>query len=36
LLKNGQRSENTVKAPDRRRTTTELCVDGFCAWRLPG
>jgi hypothetical protein len=26
----------SIKAPDRRRTTTELCVDGVCNWRLPG
>lgn len=26
----------SIKAPDRRKTTTELCVDGFCNLRLPG
>ncbi|GAA3585836.1 hypothetical protein GCM10022419_079870 [Nonomuraea rosea] len=26
----------SIKAPDRRETTTELCVEGICKWRLPG
>ncbi|WP_433370036.1 hypothetical protein [Streptosporangium sp. CA-115845] len=27
----------SIKAPDRRKTTTELCIGGdFCNWRLPG
>ncbi|WP_203879749.1 hypothetical protein, partial [Planobispora takensis] len=25
----------SIKAPDRRETTTELCVEGVCNWRLP-
>jgi hypothetical protein len=28
--------EVSIKAPDSRKTTTELCIDGdFCNWRLP-
>jgi hypothetical protein len=26
----------SIKVPDRRKTTTELCIDGVCNWRLPG
>ncbi|QYC41725.1 hypothetical protein Nocox_20585 [Nonomuraea coxensis DSM 45129] len=26
----------SIKAPDPRRTTTELCIKGLCTWRLPG
>ncbi|MGA4996197.1 hypothetical protein [Nonomuraea bangladeshensis] len=26
----------SIKAPDPRKTTTELCIEGFCNWRLPG
>ncbi|MFB9203767.1 hypothetical protein ACFFV7_21430 [Nonomuraea spiralis] len=26
----------SIKAPDARRTTTELCIEGLCNWRLPG
>jgi hypothetical protein len=25
----------SIKAPDPRETTTELCVEGICKWRLP-
>ncbi|MGN9789225.1 hypothetical protein ACTMTF_48095 [Nonomuraea sp. ZG12] len=25
----------SIKAPDPRETTTELCIEGFCNWRLP-
>jgi hypothetical protein len=26
----------SIKAPDPRETTTELCIEGYCNWRLPG
>ncbi|WP_344487218.1 hypothetical protein [Nonomuraea monospora] len=26
----------SIKAPDPRRTTSELCIEGRCNWRLPG
>ncbi|WP_156325276.1 hypothetical protein [Nonomuraea sp. SBT364] len=25
----------SIKAPDPRKTTTELCIEGICKWRLP-
>ncbi|YCK33919.1 hypothetical protein ACNF49_07420 [Actinomadura sp. ATCC 39365] len=29
-------SKVSIKAPDPRKTTTELCIEGVCNWRLPG
>ncbi|MEV3981705.1 hypothetical protein [Nonomuraea sp. NPDC049758] len=26
----------SIKAPDPRETTSELCIEGNCHWRLPG
>ncbi|AQZ61511.1 unnamed protein product [[Actinomadura] parvosata subsp. kistnae] len=26
----------SIKVPDPRRTTSELCIEGHCNWRLPG
>ncbi|MGI5491454.1 hypothetical protein [Microtetraspora malaysiensis] len=26
----------SIKAPDHQKTTTELCIEGICNWRLPG